>query len=1540
MGKFTIDGVKYTIADETNLNQTISKIRSSDSHIKAQQELETPVGATIGGGLANLTGLTESLTRGIPNFLTGMGTQAGQVASDLAGGEELISAGKNIPKRNKMEIPALQDSSKEWDKKIGHFFEWAKAHSGRAAERIANNPTAALGPAGMLIDRLLNSDKDVPDNNTARSIGEGGFDVAMGAMALKPMAAMPRNARMRRANEVEAQARQNLEKQKQHDAATAAIDKQRPIGPLVDTKIRTADGLAERATPPELRRLNEEFQPENAAAARIQELGPRETAAEIRQAAAESRAPALAEAPKPREGIDFNLTDVRPNLVESIERASNKSTAIKDALKSVREQWDAIEAQIKQVFQDRVNMADEGTIRAGGLEGRPARAFAQDLANIGKMADELQSRYSAYLSKYDQRKLQFYREKAERYRRDIQGREGPSANYGETKVYPDRPVTTQRPNIGAVAEQPLTTSGRVAKTERPYLGNPKRSGPGGRQRGAIDRDLLTLGLNSWGKPRFVKLSSDQSMHADRPVGGVDNTFRSAAQERARFTEQPSGELVRDSRNSPPESFPELSPEFKAPTAPDFGDFPPITSNTPRGRQSGAVNFGGKPTLEQYRRQLERLGRRGIPDPVLREMYNIEHGKPAMPPAEVSVDGRAAEASQSIVGIQDYRMELKPVAEMVSELSKSPDINTGPGGRFAKSETYRNWKERLQDLQSSLSDTARTTNNPTLRAVYSVMEKVKQDVSNHIKNWLEDANTGILPSSARIMRGSKMREEAGRFWKDVVQANEGKRWVPSEELKAAGWSPDTIKFYENLQSTFKTIIDKINEVRATMKDMDGNPLPPIKERPGYFPGQFAGRYQVNAWTTIKGKKVLIGRFGAGRKSILNDTITELQKKYPDYEFGKVEQRNRARGDKMSEVESSQYILEDLMGRFDGLDPRIDAARSLVKDMIAQNVERTANAHQHFKSKKGIQGTLGFDPLKDGISNFKDGIRAATFYAEQMANWIEVNRHDSYVRAITDPTTIPNQVNAQHYALRHWDTAMRRDIGQIGKTINTAVDAVLGGIADHVPGVSVDGLHTTARAVKSAIMLNFFGGYNLRYLGTQLVQPLQASLPAFAELAQKGVGSAALVAPSLLKGVWDSNMYFLKGKLAPELQSAIKWAETHDIVKPHFIEEMRTFHKDLINNRMTDLISGAQMIRMSEQVARTQFYFGALHYLRETGMRGTALYEAAGNLTNIKMVDYRPNSKPLVFQRLGVAGDMLSPLATFKMNYLSQMGALFVEATRQGWKPGAYAPLGIMLAATYLSSGLTGLVGREDYDRIIHALESAGIIDPFSQWKIEERIYDPSRNKDFWSKSMNFGALSAATGQDISLSFAAPSLTNPSNFTVIPGKIIDTAAGAKQSISERSMNPLLNQIVPQGGPYRWAFEEMNTRKNGDFIDPKDPQRGVKAHRTDDERIARMFGTRSIPESITSHRKFLNQQREMVRKEQYMKARDTAIRKIREGEEFPQKEIDKLLQLGANRTAINSLYETAGKKDWTPTEQVLNRRSRSLKNIEQQRFLRGER
>ncbi len=1635
MGVFKIDGIQYNIENEDNLNVTINQIRNSQSHIKAQEETFNTPGRIIKDTIKNVGGLAESLVRGGLNFAVGTGAKAGASAVSALTGEsipEIIESGRRA--EHAASIDPVQESSKYYDEKIGDIFEWLKTQTGRQAERAVSNPLASIPGIGGLADRILRQDKDVPDNNAARSFGEGAFDVGMAASIVAPAAKIPSQMRVAKALEMRKAAdttRQKMAEEIQQKAAqdaaieniglegavgavgnlrsdlvTAAIDRQQVRGPQYNARDYAKEGehyagrdpemLAERQTPYEIRALNDEFQGPNASALRIQELSQEATGRELKQAGKEL-GPRLAEDAPKVEGIDYNTTDVRPSLIESLERATNKSTAIRNTLNEVRNLWDQVEKEMKTAGDWRTAITDEKVLTEG-LGERPAGALRQHLADISKIADQLQVKYGEYLSKYDQRKLQFYKEKSELYSREMSTRGGP----------PER------------AYSPLGTPDGIVKTERPLLGKP--SGARSRQRGVIDQDLLTLGVPAlirklgsvgalekfkgtfgpqwqrrltdaakdvsgnervvWMSPQDFKnfamgrsgaylnavspekrktiskvLDTKEEGLFDGPTLTIDSRMNGATRVTGHEGRHRMDEFERRGMNQIPvlvihdrlkganldRVWPsKASPEYTTSDAagkPLYPDRPfpepilnrQLISDTPRGRQSGAINFGGKPSLKKFKEDYKRMGL-NYPDSVIEAVYKDKYGLKEGPQVEASVKGVAEQVSESITGIQDYRMELKPIDEMVKDLQGRPDIDVGPFKGYETQNVWRTWKKHIHNLQASLSDTARTTNNPTLRAVYTVMEKAKRDISNHIDMWLRDSERGIIPKAAVLL---KDKAEVAKFWEEVVQKEEGKRWVPSEELRQRGYSEPVITFYETLQNTFKDILTKVNEVRVERG------LSPVRDRPGYFPGQFAGRFQVNAWIKGDTGQVLVGRFGANRRGNLQGALDQLKREHPDWEFGTIEQRMRARGEKIGEVDAAQLMFEDMMGRFESSDPRVTAARELIQEVIAQNVARTANAHQHFKDKKGIYGTAGFDPTRSMLDNFKDGIKGATFYAEQMANWIEVNRHDSYVRDLTDPTKIPGQENAQTYAKYHWDTAMRKDIGNVGKNINAVTDSLINVIYESF-GIPHEFMTSGARAVKSAIMINFFGGYNPRFIGTQLVQPLQSILPTFSELAIKGVGSHGHIAPALLKGFWDSTVVFggkIIGKVPKELNELVTWAETHDVVKPHFIEEMRAFHKDLVNNRVADWVDGAWMIRASEQVARTQFFLSAYHYLKESGLRGEALLETSANLTNIKMVDYRPQSKAMAFQRLGALGDILSPLATFKLNYISQMTSMFFEATRQGLHPKYYIPLGLMLLGTQLFSGLIGMPGREDYDRLISFLEKKGVLPPYSKAKIEDRVYNPKNNTDFFSRAVNFGGVSAITGQDISLSFSAPSPTNPENFTVIPGKLIDTAKGTAQSIKEGSPMPFLNQVVPQGGPYRWALEQANTKPNGDVIDIKDPQRGIKAHRTPEEQAMRLMGTRSIPESITSHRKFLGQQHELARKEQYTGARDTAVRKIREGEPFPAKEIDKLLALGANREAIQNVYETAGKKNWTPTEQVLNRRSRSQKFVEQQKFLRGE-
>jgi hypothetical protein len=115
---------------------------------------------------------------------------------------------------------------------------------------------------------------------------------------------------------------------------------------------------------------------------------------------------------------------------------------------------------------------------------------------------------------------------------------------------------------------------------------------------------------------------------------------------------------------------------------------------------------------------------------------------------------------------------------------------------------------------------------------------------------------------------------------------------------------------------------------------------------------------------------------------------------------------------------------------------------------------------------------------------------------------------------------------------------------------------------------------------------------------------------------------------------------------------------------------------------------------EKATRPAVYFAAVRILEGQGITGKVAYDTAMNITNSAMVDYHLSERPMMYQRLGLAGRLAGGLQTFKHAQLNQLSRLVKEAGKGNVAPVMQAGLTMIALA-----GVTGVPFYQELDSLV-------------------------------------------------------------------------------------------------------------------------------------------------------------------------------------------------------------------------------------------------
>jgi len=334
-------------------------------------------------------------------------------------------------------------------------------------------------------------------------------------------------------------------------------------------------------------------------------------------------------------------------------------------------------------------------------------------------------------------------------------------------------------------------------------------------------------------------------------------------------------------------------------------------------------------------------------------------------------------------------------------------------------------------------------------------------------------------------------------------------------------------------------------------------------------------------------------------------------------------------------------------------------------------------------------------------------------------------------------------------------------------------------------------------------NEFGGMGLTSIllsdGLESTQGVNPLMQYFADLGIQGNKGQ-----SLTFGLWDAAHHSPKMKALAQMAAKNlgenlpdgfvsdvgkyfnKYAEDNHIIDPHILEKTDLYSKNpalKLIQKADEKLGGT--ISRPEKMTRLWAFNILAHYLYSAGFPKEKAAEMSEVATSISMVDYSRQSRPMIYNRLGMLGDMASTVTTFKHNAYTQLATYGVNKAPKT----VLTMMGIQL----LLGGLVGMYALDDADDVWSMAKSLFPETLKDTPGIKEMIM---RNADeFWA----FGGLAAGSrfimpeGIDIGTKFSMDNL------------FPDSAAEA--------MFPLLSALVQTGeGISKFALAPTATNAAG--------------------------------------------------------------------------------------------------------------------------------
>jgi hypothetical protein len=336
---------------------------------------------------------------------------------------------------------------------------------------------------------------------------------------------------------------------------------------------------------------------------------------------------------------------------------------------------------------------------------------------------------------------------------------------------------------------------------------------------------------------------------------------------------------------------------------------------------------------------------------------------------------------------------------------------------------------------------------------------------------------------------------------------------------------------------------------------------------------------------------------------------------------------------------------------------------------------------------------------------------------------------------------------------------------------------------------------------------------------------------------------------------------------------------------------------------------------------------------------------GEAVDIAMTNYRTYERAWMYKKMGIVGDMMSPLTTFKHNYFTQLYKYGKDALTRGVSnPKTIMPFLAFIQMQALFGGLMGMPGREDMDDLANLGKKMGIIP--SDWPVPTEMLlklAAQSGNQMARDGIAFGGISAMTGADVSPTFAAAHLLpDVSMRGVMPvANLLTDIGGASVNVGMKELARLwggpgattadYGKLMKAGVPpaYRAVTEKaMQDPATGILRDPTRQMEGT-VRRQEQGWPAAVAGSRPTDEAMQ-----MQAARVQQAKDTHMAAEQTAVANratelALDGKPF-QSEAKRYVELGGDPEQLLRTIETKIMASKTTREERMALKARTNQQL----------
>lgn len=672
---------------------------------------------------------------------------------------------------------------------------------------------------------------------------------------------------------------------------------------------------------------------------------------------------------------------------------------------------------------------------------------------------------------------------------------------------------------------------------------------------------------------------------------------------------------------------------------------------------------------------------------------------------------------------------------------------------------------------------------------------------------------VTSKTMRALKEAEIKSETaisekGRGFLAILKAGSADqiRDLSAKLLAAEGKDVDVTKAFE-FNGWEKRVLESWNRAKDQALDdfnqmRQAKGLEPVEPRLNYLASMFTGNFRM----LVKKDGKTVGWINGNSKAELQDAMKHFEGQ--GYEFGNPSRIPYARSKDFQKMLARRMAaFDEVINIFGKSDPEVAEFSSRMENLISKQAYDYLDFKQHFKEKSGVFGAEGMKKWKDAHANAYDLWNAQAEYIRMVNQWVAQQKVEPDIKKVLVDSNIRDTMpNAAKLSENIYNNAFGRleSIQVLEKFADAYVAAVNSDFVNAVPGgkqLQKINPFEAMRGIKNWALYSALA-LNPGFMASQVIQVPSATSTMMQYFADLGIQGNK--GQSLSFGLWDTanhspKMRALAQMAAKNLGESLpdgfvsdvgqyfnKYAEENHIINPHILEKTDLYSKNpaLRLVQQADEKLGGTISRPEEMTRRWAFNTLA-HYLYSAGFPKEKAAEMAEVATSVSMVDYSRQSRPMIYNRLGMLGDMASTVTTFKHNAYTQLATYgFNKAPKT---------LMTMMGIQLLLGGLVGMYALDDADDVWSIIRSIAPETFKDTPGIKEFIM---RNADeFWA----FGGLAAGSrfimpeGIDIGTKFSMDNL------------FPDSAAEA--------MFPLLSALVQTGeGIGKFALAPTATNAAG--------------------------------------------------------------------------------------------------------------------------------